>query len=55
LASGWQRHGWRCAAGAGSDLSGAVLHRALDLELADMTIEFLSVAVLVAIVLGLLL
>jgi hypothetical protein len=36
------------------DLLGAVLYWHLDLELADMTIEFLSVAVLVAIVLGLL-
>ena len=40
--------------GAVDDLFGIVFHGGLDMELVDMTIEFLSVAVLVAIVLGLL-
>jgi hypothetical protein len=54
VANSGQRCRWLCAGGAGGDSGSGFLHGALHVELADMTIEFLSVAVLVAIVLGLL-
>jgi hypothetical protein len=54
VADSRQRFNWLCAGGVGGDSSPVFLHRVLHLESSDMTIEFLSVAVLVAIVLGLL-